>query len=746
MQALISACVDRKTEAYLKVAGKLYVSDLYKRVYGSETVPHLKDHIKLMQDLNRYGTWNYTDEELDVINGYLDHDSDFDLSVNQIKQYEVKYMIKNVATSKTYETPQFLYARIAMTIMENEPNRLEEIKGYIKGLHSKCLSLPSPNLEYIGTLKATATSCCLWTAEDTGASISANHHIGEMMTLASAGLGNNLRIRSIDDSVRNGSIKHLGKLGYIRVSQAVTKSSKQGNRGGAQTTYFTCFDPEAFDLIQARNPTTVESKRVDGIDYCIMYNKFFAEKVAKGEPWMLISIKNAPDLEESFYSKDLELFKQLYNKYYYDSKVHKKIVSARTLALAFLKQEKETGRFYDMDIHEANYHTPLKEPIHCSNLCTEICLNTKAYHDIVALYEEKSSEYIYVTTDKNTLIIYKDPNYILSANGLATYAKDLQVGSLIVGPSGPVIVTKVQTKNEIALCNIAAINLSKDFTDQEYYELVRFALMTINWVIKNSEYPFPNLKYTAIRRMSAGVGMGNLAYELARNGYYYTSTSGKKHMHFLAERHYYMLLKASLDLSKTHGKAEWMHKTLFPEGWTPLSTYNRHVDTIADFTLYYDWDTLSAEVVANGGIANSTLCAHMPMESSSQPANAANSLYPIREGLVVKGDGSNKNVSIAPDWTNLQYNYELAYDIPYKDLVQCYSIFQKWCDQAISCDYYEDFTAEDAQLLTSEKNMLSDWLYRVKFGVKTKYYSNSKTQEAEDSSNEPACSGGGCSI
>ena len=414
MQALISACIDRQTEAYLKVAGKLYVADLYKRVFNSDQIPHLKDHILKMQSLNKYRVWNYTDEELDIINSYLDHTSDFELAVNQIKQYEVKYFVKDVVLGITYETPQFLYARLAMTIMENEPNRLEEIKGYIEALSSKGLSLPSPNLEYIGTTKDTATSCSLWAAEDTAKSIAANHHIGEVMTLASAGLGNNLRIRSLGDSVRQGSIKHLGKLGYYRVSQAIAKSSKQGNRGGAQTTYFNCFDPEIFDIIRARNPTTPDSKRVDGIDYCIMFNKFFAEKVSKGEDWMLISIQDAPDLEEAFYLKDESLFRTLYDKYFKSSKIRKQIVKARDVALPFLKQEYETGRFYDLNIFEVNHHTPLKEPIYSANLCVEICLNTKAYHEILALYEEKSSEYLYVTTSLNTLVIYKDPSVLVS--------------------------------------------------------------------------------------------------------------------------------------------------------------------------------------------------------------------------------------------------------------------------------------------------------------------------------------------
>ena len=64
---MIAIYTFRKTEAYLKVAGKLYVSDLYKRVYGSEKVPHLSEHIAKMHSLAAYRKWSYTEEEINEI-------------------------------------------------------------------------------------------------------------------------------------------------------------------------------------------------------------------------------------------------------------------------------------------------------------------------------------------------------------------------------------------------------------------------------------------------------------------------------------------------------------------------------------------------------------------------------------------------------------------------------------------------------------------------------------------------------
>ena len=49
VKALIWACIDQETENHLKVAGKLYVSDLYKRVYDTNKPPALREYISTMQ-------------------------------------------------------------------------------------------------------------------------------------------------------------------------------------------------------------------------------------------------------------------------------------------------------------------------------------------------------------------------------------------------------------------------------------------------------------------------------------------------------------------------------------------------------------------------------------------------------------------------------------------------------------------------------------------------------------------------
>lgn len=741
IKALIQACIDERTEDHLKVAGKLYVADLYKRVFSdNEAQPYTLYHqLKTMHEKEYYLDFlsMYSEEEIVEIDSWLRHEDDYKLTYTQINQMESKYLVANRADSNTYETPQFMYARIALAIFSKDANRMQHIKTYLGLLQTCVLSLPSPNWSFIGTVRKTGASCCLFTAEDTVDSIAANNHIVELMTVAGAGLGNNYQIRSIKDPVKGGTIEHMGKQPYHRAAQGITKSNKQGTRGGALTTYVSVLDPEFGILVKARNPTTVSENKVDEIDYSFLYNSLFVEKVKKAEDWMLISIYHAPDLYKAFYAKDSVLFEELYNKYLNDTAVPKKILKSRDMAFIALPEQYETGRLYSGNILSINVHTGFDsdvDPIHSSNLCAEITLPTKPFHDTPALYERYSSEYAYIKVKGlKQEIVVKD---VEIARQLRSTVK---VGQEYDGR----IVESIKQKNEIALCNIAAINLCKDFTDEEYADACYYALRTVDYVIYNSEYKFSNVEYSAQQRMSAGIGIMNYAYELARNGLFYTSDAAKRHSHFIAERHFYSLVEASLRISSERGNAPWMDRTKWPKGWLPIDTYTKEVDNITKFEYRYNWENLRQRVILNKGIAHSALAAYMPGESSSQNLNATNSLYPIRDGNVLKIDGAKMNIFIAPRWSELQYNYELAWDIPTVDLADHYGIFQKFTDQAISCDYYHDFTKPDSEL--GKRKLLTDFIYKDKLGIKTQYYTNSRTNDSE-SDQEAGCAGGGCSL
>lgn len=308
-------------------------------------------------------------------------------------------------------------------------------------------------------------------------------------------------------------------------------------------------------------------------------------------------------------------------------------------------------------------------------------------------------------------------------------------------------IKKIERKNEIGLCNLMAICAGR-VRPSNYAQAAYYALKIVDNVIDIMEYPFASLETTARARRSAGIGITNLAYDMAQRGLKYDSQAGKDYMHRLAEMHSYWLHEASLEIAKEKGNAPWIHKTKYPEGWLPIDTYCKHVDNITDQKLQFNWEDLRNRIIANGGIRNSVLEAFMPCESSSVASNTSNGLYPIRNSVVIKTDGDSKKVFIAPDWDNLKDAYQFAYDIPTKDIIEMYAIFQKFCGQTISADVYHRYAEDGSDRKIGSKQLLQEFLYRHKCGMKSRYYVNSASGVSTNNSNndEGACASGACKM
>lgn len=291
-----------------------------------------------------------------------------------------------------------------------------------------------------------------------------------------------------------------------------------------------------------------------------------------------------------------------------------------------------------------------------------------------------------------------------------------------------------QDESELALCFLASIVAGR-VTPEEYEDVAYYTALTVDNVIENMVYPFKHTEETAKKRRSMGIGITNLAHYLASNYTNYSSEFGKKLMHELAERHYFWLAKASLRLGKEKGNAEWMHKTKWPEGWLPIDTYSKDVDNITNFELKMDWEALRKDIIENGGIRNSVLCAVAPNESSSLISNTTNSVYPIRDGMVFKQSQKGNNLFIAPEFEQLQSVYQYAWDVPDKDMADMYGIMTKFLDQGISADDYLDYSQmPDGKM--SVKSKIQYVLRCAKLGVKSLYYMNSRTHSGDSLAEE----------
>ena len=99
---------------YQYVAGKQRLSMLRKDVFGSYEVPHLYDIVKNNVECGVYTPelldW-YTQDDWNRMNDLMDHHKDEQYSYAAIEQLIDKYLIRNRATGKLYETPQIQIGR-----------------------------------------------------------------------------------------------------------------------------------------------------------------------------------------------------------------------------------------------------------------------------------------------------------------------------------------------------------------------------------------------------------------------------------------------------------------------------------------------------------------------------------------------------------------------------------------------------------------------------------------------------------
>lgn len=291
-------------------------------------------------------------------------------------------------------------------------------------------------------------------------------------------------------------------------------------------------------------------------------------------------------------------------------------------------------------------------------------------------------------------------------------------------------VLSVKKEPEVALCSLAATNITEEMSDEEYRDVMYYAYKMIDYCILENEYIMPHIGVTAKARMNAGVGMMGLATHMARKRLKYNSTEGLQELHRVFERHLYFAIEASIQISKERGLAPWIGRTKWPDGWTPLKTYRRDVDQLANFEYQYDWDEVSERIKANGGLAHSCLINFMPGESSSKALGAANSIYGIRELVLLKGDANNVLRWAAPYGDDPAYLYQRMWDTTLSEQNSLYAIAQKFCDQSISADWYLDFTS---RLTIGSSEIMEAELDRVRKGVKTRYYINTLMPASKDS-------------
>jgi ribonucleoside-diphosphate reductase alpha chain len=671
-----SDLIDLDHPNYQFVAARLLLFAVRKQLYGKmKELPHLEQHIYNCVNQEVYDNdvyIKYSKEEIDKANSFIDHDRDYLFTYAGLRQVVDKYLVQDRSTGGVYETPQFMYMMIALTIFAEYPKetRMSYVKRYYDAISKHKINIPTPIMAGVRTPLRQFASCVLVDVDDTLDSIfSSDMAIGRYVAQR-AGIGINAgRIRGINSKIRGGEVQHTGVVPFLKKFEATVRCCTQnGIRGGSATVHFPIWHQEIEDILVLKNNKGTEDNRVRKLDYSIQISKLFYERFIQDGEITLFSPHDVPGLYDSF---GLPAFDDLYVSYEKDSSIPKKTIKAQELILNLLKERAETGRVYIMNIDHCNSHSSFKDKVEMSNLCQEITLPTYPIQHI-----------------------------------------DDEHG-------------------EIALCILSAINVGKVKSDEELEDLCDLSVRGLDELIDYQKYPVAAAEIATKARRSLGVGFIGLAHYLAKLGFNYDSQDAWDAVHGLSESFQYYLLKASNQLAKEKGHCEYFGRTKYADGILPIDTYKKDVDEISSINLQHDWEELRASILEHG-LRHSTLSAQMPSESSSVVSNATNGIEPPRGFLSIKKSKKGPLKQIVPQYQTLKNNYTLLWDMESnRGYINIVALMQKFFDQAISGNWsYNPENYPDNEVPVSV--MANDFLTTYKYGWKTSYYQNTydiKTDE-----------------
>ena len=347
-----------------------------------------------MRNLTEQGKYDahlladYSREEFDELNGYINHWRDMNFAYAAVKQMEGKYLIQNRVTKRIYESPQFLYLLVAMCLFAKYPaqTRLGYVKRFYDAVSRFKISLPTPIMAGVRTPMRQFSSCVLIECDDDLDSVNATTSAIVKYVSQRAGIGiNGGRIRALGSEIRGGEALHTGCLPFFKMFQAAVKSCSQGGvRGGAATLFYPLWHLEVESLLVLKNNRGVEENRIRHLDYGVQVNRLLYQRLIKSQDITLFSPHDTPGLYEAFFA-DQDEFERLYLQYEQDPAIRKRSLPAVELFSLMMQERASTGRIYIQNVDHCNTHSPFDPqvaPVRQSNLCMEIALPTKALSDV----------------------------------------------------------------------------------------------------------------------------------------------------------------------------------------------------------------------------------------------------------------------------------------------------------------------------------------------------------------------------
>ena len=291
-----------------------------------------------------------------------------------------RYFMKN--EQKRLETPQAFWMRVSMGLAIEEPEPEKAAVSFYE-IMSQLRYLPStPTLFHSGFKRAQLSSCYLNTTEDDLGHIF--KVLGDNAQLAkwAGGLGTDwTNIRGAGSLIKSIKATSQGVIPYLKLANDVVVAiTRSGIRRGGSCAYLETWHIDIEDFLDLRRNTGDERRRAHDMNTAVWIPDLFMKRMQEDGKWTLFSPQEVPDLHH-VYGRE---FEKKYLTYEREAKEGKfklvKEIPAKQLWKKIITRLFETGHPWVTFKDPCNVRSPQDHVgvVHCSNLCTEITLNTSA--------------------------------------------------------------------------------------------------------------------------------------------------------------------------------------------------------------------------------------------------------------------------------------------------------------------------------------------------------------------------------
>ena len=704
-KAMIFAAKARieREPAYSFVAARLLLNIVYREVLPrdpndnqntADLVVRYRDHfaayLRQGVDLGRLDSSLLT-FDLPRISAALRPDRDTRFSYMGLQTVYDRYLIHEAG--RRLEAPQYFWMRVSMglAVLETAEQKNERAIEFYELLSSQRFTSSTPTLFNSGTLHPQLSSCYLSTVMDDLEHIFKVISDDAKLSKWAGGLGNDWsNIRATGAMIRGTNGESQGVVPFLKVANDTAVAVNQGGkRKGAMCAYLETWHLDIEDFLELRKNTGDERRRTHDMNTANWIPDLFMKRVVANTHWTLFNPSDCPDLHD-LYGR---AFEQRYAEYEAMADngalpLHRR-VEAVTLWRKMLTMLFETGHPWLTFKDPSNICSPQDHAgvVHCSNLCTEILLNTS--EDEIAVCN-------------------------LGSINLGEHIKDGDLDAAMIERT------------------------------------IRTAMRMLDNVIDINYYPTPEAKKANLLHRPVGLGLMGFQDALYQLEIPYASDAAVDFADRSMELISYHAILASTELARERGTYQSYQGSKWSRGILPMDTgalvdQERGGFLERDHSSTLDWDVVRAAVKAHG-MRNSNTMAIAPTATISNISGVAQSIEPTYKHLFAKsnlsGEFTTINVYLIEALKKLDlWDAEMVEDLKYYDgvlteieripedvkevfrtafeieprwLIECASRRQKWIDMGQSLNLY---------LAAPNGKKLSDmYMLAWRKGLKTTYY------------------------